>query len=112
MVVSDDYIDIESDDESDVDVDGGELLMIECFEDFVKYERWKVKRDVKDVEFRVEFDCVWWCVEEERLRIEEEMCCKYLFLKDMVIEWILGEGGVLFLWDDVNVDVIRKLSWY
>jgi prefoldin subunit 5 len=112
VAASDDYIDIESDDESDVDVDGGEPPTIECPEDFVKYERWKAKRDAKDAELRAESDRVRRRAEEERLRIEEEIRRKHPPLKDTVIERIPGEGGASSSRDDANVDVTRKLSRY
>jgi unconventional prefoldin RPB5 interactor 1 len=112
VVTSGGYEDVESDDDSDVDVDGGQPPTIECPEDFVKYERWKAKRDAKDAELRAEAERIRRRAEEERVRIDEEIRRKHPPLKDTVIERTPGADGVSSSRGNINVDVTRKLSRY
>ena len=77
--------------DSDVDIDGGEPPDITCPEDFIKYERWKAKRDAKTAELKVAAEEARKRAEDERERNEREYRRNNPPLKAEVIERTSGE---------------------
>ena len=77
--------------DSDVDIDGGEPPDITCPEDFIKYERWKAKRDAKTAELKVAAEEARKRAEDERERNEREYRRNNQPLKAEVIERTSGE---------------------
>ena len=111
--LTDECDDGDYDDDSDVDIDGGEPPTIECPEDFPKYERWKAKRAAKDAELRAQAERVRIRAEEERLKIEEEIRRRNPAVKQTVVERRPGEeASSSSSRNEANVDVNRKLSRY
>lgn len=102
--------DVNDEYDSDVDIDGGEPPTIECPEDFIKYERWKAKREAKDAELRRAAEQARVRADEEKIRIEDEIRRRNPPVKSEVVERIPGQQSAPSSSheDDPN----RKLSRY
>ena len=94
----------------DVDIDGGEPPTIECPEDFVKYERWKAKREAKDAELRRAAEQARVRADEEKIRIEDEIRRRNPPVKSEVIERVPGQKSTPSSSHEDDPD--RKLSRY
>jgi len=109
-VDGDDDVVLDGEYDIDVDIDGGEPPTIECPEDFVKYERWKAKREAKDAELRRAAEQARVRADEEKIRIEDEIRRRNPPVKSEVIERVPGQKSTPSSSHEDDPD--RKLSRY
>jgi len=107
-IEGDAYSSDSGDDDSDVDIDGGQPPDITCPEDFIKYDRWKAKRDAKTLELKAAAQLARERAQEELERNEREQLPKTLPVRAEVVERAAGEE----VKEHNRPDEMRPLSLY